>query len=159
MQDGTRVSLLVDQRLNADGLPSERGTLKVPDDAGIGITGVLDTCPIPADVASSSIVSTRKRSGPAGPTLRGGSFQGSMCCNEYLLNELIFHPLGSPRVRCPPVGESAGLAGSGVRLRIGVRMNSGSPVDLFFKRSDQMIGVKRSFLNTWVVPQIVELDF
>lgn len=40
MQDGTRVSLLVDQRLNADGLPSERGTLKVPDDAGIGITSV-----------------------------------------------------------------------------------------------------------------------
>ncbi|CAK9076435.1 unnamed protein product [Durusdinium trenchii] len=30
-KDGTRVSLLVDQRLNADGLPSERGTLKVPD--------------------------------------------------------------------------------------------------------------------------------
>lgn len=31
VQDGTRVSLLVDQRLNAAGIPAENGTLKVPD--------------------------------------------------------------------------------------------------------------------------------
>ena len=31
LQDGTRVSLLVDQRLNAQGVPAENGTLKVPD--------------------------------------------------------------------------------------------------------------------------------
>ncbi len=31
VQDGTRVSLLVDQRLNAAGVPAENGTLKVPD--------------------------------------------------------------------------------------------------------------------------------
>jgi len=30
-KDGTRVSLLVDQRLNAAGIPAENGTLKVPD--------------------------------------------------------------------------------------------------------------------------------
>ena len=33
-QDGTRVSLLVDQRLNAQGQPAENGTLKVPDATG-----------------------------------------------------------------------------------------------------------------------------
>ena len=30
-KDGSRVSMLVDQRLDSRGIPSERGTLKVPD--------------------------------------------------------------------------------------------------------------------------------